>query len=351
MLQNIKYKENIKNLAESLPSLECFREQRILIAGATGMIGAALVDCLMYINQVRGLEIKILALGRRKDRADECFAQYFGNKNFEFIICDINSGLPDMGDCDYVIHAASNTHPVAYSTDPIGTIISNIVGTYHLLEYAVSHRTKEFVFLSSVEIYGENQGDTDKFSEDYCGYLDCNTLRAGYPESKRAGESLCCAYEKQYGIHVVIPRLCRIFGPTMNWNDSKAISQFVKKAVLEENIVLKSDGMQYYSYLYVMDAVSAILTIMLNGKSGQAYNISSEHSNIYMKELAEMLAELGNSEVVFEMPDLIEKNGFSKATKAVLDNSKLKALGWRELHSFNDSLAATVEILRERHKT
>lgn len=350
MLQNIKYKENIKRLVQSLPSLECLRGQRVLIAGAAGMLGVVLVDCLMYANRIWDLHVKVLALSRCRKRAEDHFSQYYDDKDFEYIEGDVNQKIPEVGVCDYIIHAASNTHPVAYSTDPIGTMTSNIIGTYHLLEYAVKHSIKRFVFLSSVEIYGENRGDTEKFTEEYCGYLDCNTLRAGYPESKRAGESLCCAYEKQYGIPVVIPRLCRLYGPTMNWSDSKAISQFIKNAVLEEDIVLKSDGKQYYSYLYVMDAVSAILTIILKGKPGEAYNVSSAESDIYMKDLAAMLAVQGNSRVVFEIPDIIEKSGFSKATKAVLDNSKLKSLGWSELYKLNEGLAVTIEILRERYQ-
>ena len=142
---------------------------------------------------------------------------------------------------DYVIHAASNTHPVAYASDPIGTITANVFGTQYLLDYAKEADCKRFVFLSSVEIYGENRGDTDKFTEDYLGYIDCNTMRAGYPESKRTGEALCQAYRKQMEMDVVIPRLSRVYGPTMLMSDTKALSQFILKSVKQEDIVLKSE--------------------------------------------------------------------------------------------------------------
>ena len=78
----------------------------------------------------------------------------------------------------------------SYASDPIGTIMTNIAGTQHILDYAVKANSEKVLFLSTVEIYGENRGDLDKFTEDYCGYIDCNTLRAGYPEGKRASESL-----------------------------------------------------------------------------------------------------------------------------------------------------------------
>lgn len=94
------------------------------------------------------------------------------------------------------------------------------------------------------------------FDEDYCGFINCNTLRAGYPESKRCGEALCQAYIRQKGLDIVIPRLTRSYGPTMLMSDSKAVSQFIKKGLAGEDIVLKSKGNQYYSYTYVADAVS-----------------------------------------------------------------------------------------------
>lgn len=140
------------------------------------------------------------------------------------------------------MHAASNTHPRAYSTDPIGTITANVQGTYQLLEYAVNHQCERFFFFSSVEVYGENRKDVDKFDESYLGYIDCNTVRAGYPESKRLGESLCNAFFAQKGQDFIIGRFSRVYGPTMSDEDSKAIAQFIKKAVAGEDIVLKSVG-------------------------------------------------------------------------------------------------------------
>ena len=191
-------------------------------------------------------------LGRNEEKARARFADYADCPQFHFIKQDINEkvvGNPALpAKIDYVIHAASNTHPVAYASDPIGTITANVFGTQYLLDYAKEADCKRFVFLSSVEIYGENRGDTDKFTEDYLGYIDCNTMRAGYPESKRTGEALCQAYRKQMEMDVVIPRLSRVYGPTMLMSDTKALSQFILKSVKQEDIVLKSEGTQEFSY-------------------------------------------------------------------------------------------------------
>lgn len=194
---------------------------------------------------------------------------------------------------------------------------------------------------------GENRGDVELFDESYCGYINSNTLRAGYPESKRCGEALCQAYKKQKNLDVVIPRFTRSYGPTMLKTDTKAISQFIKKAVAGENIVLKSAGTQYYSYTYVADAVSGFLTVLLKGESGEAYNIADESSDIMLKDLAKIIADFAGKEVVFELPDETEKAGYSKATKARLDGSKLKKLGWNARYDIKQGLVRTLKMLME----
>ena len=177
-------------------------------------------------------------------------------------------------------------------------------------------------------------------------YINCNTLRAGYPESKRCGEALCQAYKSQKGLDIVIPRVTRTFGPTMSMSDTKAASQFIKKGVSGEDIVLKSAGTQYFSYTYVADAVSGLLTVLLKGESGEAYNIADESCDIRLKDLAGIIANINGKKVIFEIPDAIEAAGYSTATKARLDGSKLKSLGWKPRYDIKNGIERTVEILK-----
>ena len=253
----------------------------------------------------------------------------------------------DLGVVDYILHLASNTHPLQYSTDPIGTITTNIIGVQNLLDFAVEHHAARFAFASSNEIYGENRGDVEFFDENYCGYINSNTMRAGYPESKRCGEALCQAYKAQKGLDVVIPRPTRSYGPTMLMSDTKAISQFIKKGIAGEDIVLKSAGTQYYSYSYVADTVSGLLFVLLCGENGEAYNIAEEHSDIMLKDLASVIAGMSGKKVVFEIPDAVEAAGYSTATKARLDGHKLQALGWKPKYDIKSGLERTVKIMRE----
>lgn len=343
------YQQQIQKIAQDELLWNRLEGKTLLLSGATGMLGKCLVDILMERNRQMssGKKIRLVALSRNKERAKERLGECFGEEWFVHRACDVNAVIPELGKVDYIIHAASNTHPLQYANDPIGTITSNIIGTKNLLDYGVAHGAERFCFVSSVEIYGENRGDVEGFDENYLGYLDCNTLRAGYPESKRLGEALCNAYARTCDLDFVIPRLSRVYGPTMLISDSKAISQFIKKAAKKEDIVLKSEGNQEYSYTFATDAAAGILYTLLRGESGGAYNIADKESDITLKELAGYLAKIAGTQVVSELPDDKEKAGYSTAAKAMLNAEKLNRLGWKAAVHMPEGLKCTVDSFRD----
>ena len=346
LLDSKLYIEDIEKLCNEDLSFDKLKDSSILITGASGLIGSFFIDAIMYLNKEKNLNCKIYAIGRNeigKNRFD-CY-----NKSplFEYIAHDVNDKLTINHKIDYVIHLASNTHPVLYATKPISTITTNVIGTKNLLDFAVDCNCKRFVFASSNEIYGENRGDVELFDEEYCGYINSNTLRAGYPESKRCGEVLCQAYKEEKGLDIVVARFTRTYGPTMLKDDSKAISQFILKALNKEDIVLKSEGKQFYSFTYVYDAVYGLFVVLLSGINGEAYNISNINSDITLRDLASTIAGIVGKKVVFEIPNSTESKGFSKATKARLDNTKLKEIGYKPKYDIKDGVKKTIEILNE----
>lgn len=344
-----EYRGMLRRLQDDCPCWDIFSGKTLLISGASGMLGSLLADAAMLWNEGRREQEKCTVIGlvRNPEKAGARFAPWLSRPELICIQHDICQPIPQLPKApDYWIHAASTTHPAAYSTEPINTIAANVLGTKNMLD-KVSELGGRFLLLSSVEIYGENRGGGERFSEDDCGYINCNTLRAGYPEAKRVSEAMCQAYIAERGVDAVLLRLPRCYGPTMQITDTKAIAQFIKNAVRGEDIVLKSEGRQLYSYAHAADAVSGMLWVLMAGKAGEAYNLADEGSDIALRDLARIAADCAGARVVFHTPDETERLGFSKAQKALLEAGKLKELGWKPFRSIDSGMRETIRILRK----
>ena len=340
------YKADVDAAADENLSWEKLAGKSLLLTGASGLIGTMIVDVLMKKNHDENLNVTIYAAGRNEKIAAQRFADYASDKNFHFVKMNVNEPITQNFSVDFIIHAASNTHPRLYSSDPINTMMTNFFGTDNLLQFGLKCKIEKFLFLSSVEVYGKTLNDDDVFDEKYCGYIDCNTLRANYPESKRASESLCQAYITQHDMDIVIARPCRIYGGTMRLDDSKAMSEFIMNGVRGENIVLKSEGLPKFSYCYVADCVTGIFYCLLKGKCGEAYNIADSSEILSLREIAEYISSLAGTKVIFELPDAVQARGFSKAVRAILTNDKLRGLGWTPKDDTKSGVKKTIEIVK-----
>lgn len=341
IFENWIYQKQLCECGRYLPNEDsCF-----LITGASGLIGSFIVDVLLYANKYENRHFKICALGRSNEKLHKRFDYASEMDGLYFIASDICMPLEDSSCINYIIHAASNADPVSYALYPVETLLTNILGTKSVLDYAKKNKGTRVLVTSTFEVYGD-AGKKGVINESSTGIIDFHLLRNCYPYSKVCAELLCQSYAEQFGVDVVIGRLCGIYGPTMIDSDSKAQAQFIRNAVKGENIVMKSKGEQIRSYCYVADAVTALLAILLNGKSAEAYNISDDQSIMSISEFAKMAAEVGGVSMVYNRPDEIETKGFSKPVDVKMDNTKLKALGWCQRVSPIERCRETIDILR-----
>lgn len=323
----------------AVKGVERLRGKSVLVTGATGLLGVHLIDALMALG-----EVTVIAVGRNRERAAGRLGEHLSSPLFRFVEQDVQKAFPEDITADYIIPLASNTHPLAYSQYPAETMLINLKGAEHALELA-RRCGATVLYPSTVEVYGNAWGD-DMFTEDYTGQLNLSTSRACYSESKRSCEALCQSYAAEYGVKVRIARLSRVFGPTMLMSDTKASSQFIRKALDGEDIVLKSEGNQFFSYTYATDAVAAMLHIMLNGEDGTAYNIANDSCNVHLRDFAGLCAELCGRDVVFDLPSESERKGYSVAVNAILDTTRLRTSGFSPSYTMRDAVARTIHILK-----
>ena len=340
-------RSNIYNSALScITSYVNFKDKRILVTGATGLIGSCIIDLLLFVNKKEERNNHIYALGRNAQKIKNRFEEFSSDKCFHLIEQDICQKISNDVEFDYIIHGASNADPIAYAKYPVETMQTTLLGAINILEYGRLHRDCKIVMLSTFEVYGN--ANHDIYNEQDIGIIDFNVLRASYPESKRSMEILSRCYVDEYGVHVNIARLCSVYGPTMLATDSKAHAQFIRKALHKEDIVLKSKGEQRRSYCHVIDAVSGIFTILMRGEKGGCYNVCDDKSIISIAGVAHAIAHIVGVSVVFAQPSALEAKGYSKPQDIILDNSKLRSLGWCPMFSLHEGLKMTLKVLEEQ---
>ncbi|TVT72646.1 MAG: NAD-dependent epimerase/dehydratase family protein [Pseudomonas sp.] len=307
------------------------RGKTVFVTGATGLLGGLLVRAMLYANHLGGYGTRIIALVRDVEKAREIFAAYTTCDGLLFLEGDITKPLQVDQSIHYIFHAASVTQSKSFVQSPVETIQTTLWGTDNVLRLAKEHKATSMVYLSTMEVYGvlEKQGQVGE--EDF-GYLDPMAVRSSYPESKQAAESLCSAYYHEYGVPVKTARLTLTFGPGIALTDNRVFAQFCEKVYQRQDIVLHTAGDTTRDYLYTADAVTALLTILLRGGDGKAYNVANSETYISILDMAKLVArECASDEikVVVEIPENVQTLGYAPVVKLNLDTRRLEALGWK----------------------
>lgn len=338
------YLQSLEEVQFAEKDLKLLKGKSILITGAGGLICSALMDILIYLNGKSGLNLSIYAAGRNKEKITQRFSYWQIDRDYNFIAYDALLPVQTDVQFDYIIHGASNAAPTKFITEPVETMLSNFEGVKNLLEHIRRTGSGRLLYISSSEIYGKKES-REAYSENEYGYVDILNPRACYPSAKRAAETLCAAYKKEYSIDYVVVRPGHIYGPTATSNDNRASSQFPRDVKNGKHIVMKSVGDQLRSYCYVMDCATAILTVLLKGESGEAYNISNKDSIVTIRDMAEAFAKAGGQTVKFDFPTEEEAASYNLMDNSSLTSDKLESLGWQGQYSMQEGALRTLRSL------
>lgn len=327
MMKNKIYQEDMYFIA-SFPSIawDKLRNKNILVTGGTGLIGSTLINALLYANEKKALNLHVIALVRSLEKAQAIFSE---NKSLQYVIGTVED-LPkiDMA-VDYIVHGASPTASTFFVEHPVETIKTAVNGTLNLLELAVEKQVQGFVYLSSMEVYGAPHTD-DVIPETQGTTVDTMSVRSCYPEAKRLCESLCASYASEYKVPAMAIRLAQTFGSGVAKDDGRVFAEFARCAMHKQDIVLQTAGTSKRCYLYTADAVTAILTVLLSGKAGEAYNAANRETYCSIVEMAQMVADkLADGKIKVLVPtDGKHEQKFPPPHNLNLDTDKVQILGW-----------------------
>lgn len=331
------------------PDLTILNGKTILVTGATGLIGSNIIKVLAHLKKSSLNNLKIMALVRNIEKAKQVLGDDYTSA--DYILGDVNNQLETSINIDYIIHAAAQTNSKAFVNKPVETIQTSFQGTINLLELARKKHINGFVYLSSMEVYGTPQTD-QKINESFSTNIDTMLVRSSYPEGKRICEAICTAYYSEYGVPVKVVRLTQTIGPGVDYYDGRVFAEFARCAIEKRDIVLHTKGETKRSYLSTEDAVDAILTVLLHGKSGEAYNAANEETYCTIYEMAKMVAaKCAEGQIAVQIqPDDVER-GYAPALKMNLDTQKLCNLGWQpklDLYQMFEALISSMKTMRKK---
>ena len=301
----------------------------IVITGGSGFVGSYL--CEKLINDGH----EIIVVDNLLTGSTENINHLMHNENFSFIEHDVQNHIEIENKVDYVLHFASAASPKAYTEHPVNTLKAGSVGTINTLGLAKKHDA-EYLLASTSEVYGDPLISPQ--TEEYWGNVNPNGERSMYDEAKRFAEAAVATYSRSYDLKTKSVRIFNTYGPRMQLNDGRVVTNFIVQALKNENITIYGDGSQTRSFSYVEDTVAGIISLM-NSSEYDVFNIGNPNE-ITVGQLAEKIIELTDS--TSEIKYLELPNDDPKQRKPDITKAKTK-LNWEPKVNLEDGLTKTIK--------
>lgn len=312
----------------------------ILVAGGAGFIGSNLCTLLLQNHDNRVICIDNLITGDIKN-----ITELKSNRQFTFLQADIISPLEIDFQIDRIYHLASPASPVDYYNHPIETMLANSQGTLNLLNLAVKQKAR-FLFASTSEIYGNPKEHPQK--ETYWGNVNSYGPRSCYDESKRFSESLCYTFRHKYDLDIRIIRIFNTYGPNMQKDDGRVVSNFINQAIVNQPITVYGEGKQTRSFCYVSDLITGILKVMeTSGLKGEILNMGNPQE-LSILEIAKLIILLSKSKSKIIYQSLPQDEPIRR--KPDITKAK-KLLNWIPSVDLEEGLNLTIDYFKNLNTT
>jgi nucleoside-diphosphate-sugar epimerase len=340
-------KEDMAWISSSDLPWDKLRNSTVLVTGATGLIGMTTVFALLAADRKHDLGLQVIALVRSPEKAERVLGSHKENAALTFLQGTMEE-LPQLpGRIDYWIHTACPTASAFMTAHPVEVIRTSVEGTASLLEEARKRSARGFVYLSSMEAFGEVNTE-ELLDEKALGNVDLSKVRSCYPESKRMCEMLCTSYAIEYGVPAMSIRLAQTFGPGVDYSDRRVFAMMTRNAISGEDIVLATKGTSRHPYLYTAQAVTAILTVLLKGTPGETYNAANPETYCSIYEMGEMVAEqLAGGRICVRVDENGDASRYPAPSFLNMDIGKIQRLGWSPAHDLVWMYRRLEEYLRE----
>lgn len=304
------------------------KDKTFLITGAKGIVGSGIIKWLLYENEIHNANIHIVASTRDKTVRPSYVES---TDNIEF--CTFGQEIEECEgkSIDYIIHAAAPTSNKFFQSKPVESLKIILDGTERMLEMTRQY-SASMIYLSSEEAYGTPDLNIP-IKEEYVGAVNSLNTRNCYPLGKKVAELFCHSYSEEYGVDVKIIRPTVIMGLWQEYDSVKVEAEILRCIIENKNLFMKSDGLTKKCVIYTLDAISAVLTVLFKGVSGEAYNATNPSTFCSVKDRAyKMFAEFNpNITIEFAETDTAVAQGYLPKRALLEDISKIQNLGWNPL--------------------